>query len=235
MHEDLERLDRIDRLDRGRAKRQAEVVKAQDNWERARAELAQKETARAACATAVEDNRAAQKALQRKIGEFVKRRTSAERLLASGQGDPEAAERQVDRCTALIDDVETEMLELLEAQDALQAALDAAEAEREGAAQHLAGLDDTVPEQVRTLEAEAARLATEQDALMAELPSDLASRYQAWRARKKWAVARVVRNACDACRMEVQPQHRSDLRRGRIAPCRGCHRWLIPEPVANPA
>lgn len=229
MHEDLERLDRLDRLDRDHFRQDLKTRTLRSEHEALRATLAEQAATLGTRRGAVDDNSTAQKGLQRKLNDYRNNRASAVRLLETGQGDAEAAQRQIDRCEALIDDAETEVLELLEQADTLEAQVVEASAAVEGSTERLAQLDVSVPEEIAQLQASMADLTEQRQALLAELPREIGSRYEHWRARNKWAVARIVGKTCDACRMEVQPQHRADLRKGRIAPCRGCHRYLIPE------
>ena len=228
MHEDLERLDRIDRWDRERAR--LARTKAGRETELADAKTAVDETA-AALATAegvLAENREAQLTLQRSLAEHQRNRDSATRLLETGQGNPEAAERQVARCEALIDEVETDILELLEAQDGLADTRAAADAAAQAAVATRDRLATEVPEATAALDAQMRSVSAERDALFSELPGHTQRRYSDFRARGKWAVSRMSGHACDACQMELPAQQRGDLRRGLIEPCRRCHRWVIP-------
>ncbi len=229
MHEDLERLDRLDRLDRDRFRQDLKIKELRSEHEALRATLGEQEAVLGARQGAVDENATGQRGLQRKLSDYRNSRASAVRLLETGQGDAEAAQRQIDRCEALIDETETELLELLEQADALEALVSEASAAVAASRERLAQLDGSVPEEIAKLQASMASLTEQRRALIDTLPRELVSRYEHWRARGKWAVSRIVGKTCDACRMEVQPQHRSDLRRGRIAPCRGCHRYLIPD------
>ncbi len=228
MHEDLQHLDRLDTLDREHWKRESRIHQLRSELAETGATLAARQAALAQAEAALEANRVDEKAVQRKLTEYRGNRASATRLLETGMGDPEAAQRQVDRCDELIDDAETSVLELLQSRDGLTSTRDAAAAEVAETRDRVETLKRDVPAEVATLEGEMAGLVADRSTVFEALPRDIKSRYDGWRARRKWAVARIVRGACDACRMEVQSQHLSDLKRGLIVPCRGCHRWLIP-------
>ena len=86
-----------------------------------------------------------------------------------GQGNAEAAQRQVDKCDALIDDEETAQLELLEAQDELEAARDGVEETRSRARRELDGLEVSVPAEVQEIRT---RLAAIQQARVLRRPLD---------------------------------------------------------------
>ncbi|MEO0603374.1 MAG: hypothetical protein AAF211_18185 [Myxococcota bacterium] len=231
MHEDLARLEQLDTLDRDIAAHHTAIAKLAERLKDARAGAVTAKETHEGATTAVDDNDKAQKANTRRTREYEQRRDSAVRILEMGTGDPDAAERQRTSCLALIDDAETEMLELMEQADAHADALEAATTALAEAEAALTLAEREVPEQTTTLQAEIEDLTGRRTPLLDELPADIRSRYQAWRDRGKWAVARIERNACKACRMEIRPQHLTDLRKGRMEPCRGCHRWLIPDTV----
>ncbi|MEN0062970.1 MAG: hypothetical protein AAGA48_12525 [Myxococcota bacterium] len=229
MHEDLARLERLDTLDRGVASRKTEIEKLAVRLTEARNAAKHAAAALEEAETKVSDNDAAQKANVRKTREFQQRMASAIKIMEMGAGDPDAAERQRTKCAALIDEAETEMLELMEAADEAEASRVAAQTAQAEAEATRVTAESEVPDHTQRLEAEIQDLLAKRPGLLAELPSDHRGRYEAFRARNKWAVARIERNACTACRMEVRPQHLTDLRKGRMEPCRGCHRWLIPD------
>ncbi len=229
MHEDLARLERLDTLDRDIASRKTEIAKLAQHLADAEAGATAAASAHEAAAAAVTENDKAQKANNRRTREYEQRRDSAIRILEMGSGDPDAAQRQQESCEALIDDAETEMLELMEQADLMKAALSAAETAKRDAEATLEAAREEVPVKTAALEAEIADLEAKRPPVLAELPADIRSRYEAWRARNKWAVARIERNACKACRIEIRSQHLTDLRKGRMEPCRGCHRWLVPD------
>lgn len=229
MHEDLVRLDRLDGIDRAIASRKTEIEALATRLRDAHAAAEAASNDQDAKTADVEANTTAQRENTKKTREFQQRRASGVRILEMGSGDPDAAERQIAKCDELIDDAETEMLELLEQADDAQAALTAAQAAKGDADAALATAQTDVPQRTKVLEAEIEDLVAQRAPVLGELPHDIASRYEHFRSRNKWAVSRIERNACKACRIEVRPQHLSDLRKGRLEPCRGCHRWLVPD------
>lgn len=229
MHPDLERLSRIDAIDRERRRLSArveaettahrEATEAVERAERALRDLQQQRQA------GVDEERE----LSRKLHRYRDRRTSALRVLESGQGDPDAAQRQLDQCDAIIDETETAVLELLERQDALSGSLEAAEAALSATRDHLEALANALPATLEGLRAELAEREDERQRELAALDASTADRYERLVARRGTAVARVEGGACSACRRVIQAQHLADLRRGLIQPCHSCNRWLIPE------
>lgn len=228
MHADLERLERLDHLDRELTKHQRAIDAGQTSLEEARGAVTERQKTREAAEAALAENRKQQLALQRDIQGHETNRDRAVKALEMGHGDAAAAERQIERTTALIDEVETRQLELLEAQDSLEGALEAAEQELVSAQEHLTGLEASVPEARAAHESAMALLSTERAEVHDALPADLARRYGDLRSRNKWAVAHIVDGACSACRVDVPAQQQADLKRGLIVPCRRCHRWVVP-------
>ena len=117
MNDELERLTALDALDReieryraDRLRRTARVTGAHQATEATRRTHTEAE---AALAT----NRTEERALQRRLEELRNSRAAAMRVLTTGIGNPEAAERQLENCNGLIDETETRMLELFEVQD----------------------------------------------------------------------------------------------------------------------
>jgi predicted nucleic acid-binding Zn-ribbon protein len=227
MHEDLVRLDRVDTLDRERWRRESEIHKQQSALADAEALVASRRAALAEREAERDANRKEERAIHRRLEEYRQRRASGVRMLEQGRGDPEAAQRQIERCDELIDEAETEMLERLEAADGLDEAVQAAQGGVDEASEQLAALQQTVPERVTALQAEIRSIAGDREGVFASLPGDIQSRYASFRGKRKWAVARVKGDSCDACRMKVAPQIIADLRRGLVVQCRGCKRWLV--------
>lgn len=227
MEDVVERLARVDRLDRERARQETEVA-------RQRASLAEAEAAVAAAAAGVAEaqalvdaNRADERALQRRIDDLRQNRAAAIRMLETGAGDPVAAERQLENCERLIDETETSMLELLEAQDRVNGALASAQGRETLAEAVRARARSEVPPRLDELAATLAELTRELEAELEALPADIRKRYRALRGSGKWPVAHIRDGSCDGCRMSVPPQSVAEVRKGRLKECMGCRRWLV--------
>lgn len=229
MHPDLQRLARADAIDRERRR----VTRARDALQQGHVEARDAVVAAEAgledAEQALQQAREEERALNRKLHQYRQRRDSAVRILESGAGDPDSAQRQLDQCDQILDQTETELLELMERQDTLQAARDRAVGTLDAAKQALARLDAETPPRVAELQADLERMASERDAELAALDALTRDRYLELLRRKGNAVAPIDGGACQSCRMVVQAQHLADIKRGLIVPCRGCHRWLVPE------
>ncbi|MEZ4238893.1 MAG: hypothetical protein R3F59_22625 [Myxococcota bacterium] len=225
----LGQLQQLHEIDREIAGHQAAIDKANRKLADAEQAVAAAGTARDEAAAALEANRAEERAGLRRLEDLRRSRASALRILESGAGSAEAAERQLENCDALIDEGETAQLELLEAQDGLVAALKKAESALSASQADLRLRAGEAPEVVAEHAAAKAAREAARGPVADALPRDVKERYQSFRQRGRWAVARVKADkTCEACAMVVQPQMVADLARGRVVACHGCHRWLLP-------
>ena len=226
MNDELQRLVALDTIDRAIEKHRADRAQREAQVSGARKATEEAQAATVAARAALDANRTEERAEQRHLDELRGSRAAAMKVLTTGIGNPEAAQRQLDRCDGLIDLAETRMLEILERQDAFVANLAKATAALDRAQGAQAEISDAAPRAIAELDAAIAALEAKRPALLDGLPRELRSRYDSFRVRGRHAVAHVRGNACEECSMEVQPQHLADLKRGRLEPCRGCHRWL---------
>lgn len=227
MNDDLVRLGQLDDIDREVARIDTAIETARQRLESARVLSERREAERSEAAAALDANRHEERSGQRRLEELRQSREAALRVLQSGAGSPEAAERQFARCEGLIDEGETAQLEILEKQDELVAALALADRTLGEAQAELKRLEREVPAEIAGHEAARKERIAARGPVFAALPAELSGRYESFRARGRWAVARIHDTTCDACAMTVQPQMIVDLRKGRLVACHGCHRWLI--------
>jgi uncharacterized protein len=168
-----------------------------------------------------------ERTLARDIAQYTRSRKSALNVLEGGGGDPEAAQRQLSRCDGMIDEAETETLELMEQRDGL-------EVDRDAALTILAARTrDREAEQARgearcvELDVEESRLSERRTTAILGLDKDAHRRYHDLMRRKGTAVAKIEKETCTACNTKMPGQQIADIRRGLIAPCRQCARWLV--------
>lgn len=228
MNEDVAQLDLTDRLDRELARIESDLNKLGARRTDGEAAVVRLTAERDAAKAALEANKTEERAAQRRVDEAQNNRKSALRILETGAGSADAAQRQLERCDALIDEGETTVLSLLEAQDKLVAALASATRLRDDAKQKAAFDATDIPPKIVQLEGDREVTRHQREQAFAGLLPDLRSRYEAFRGRGRYAVARVIGGSCDACSMQVQPQMLADLWKGKVVACHGCHRWLIP-------
>ena len=180
----------------------------------------------------VSTTRKAQHDIQRKAKRYRDRLASAQSVLQTGTGDYDAATRQVTECTRILDEFETDELVQMETLDSLSDQIAEARERENAQRDQLGQLQTDVPAQIRDLNTQVQQNRGEREAVFSTLDAEAQGRYTLLIKRKGTAVSILgsKSNACSSCQRVASAQTRSDLLRGLIVPCRGCHRWLCPQP-----
>ncbi len=227
MHPDLLRLAELTDVDTGLDRVAKELTAARGAIAQALGVEEGAEKARAAIGSEIEALKTTERTLQRKLDEYKTRRQGAIRILETGAGSSDSAEKQLAQCEAILDETETEMLVLFEGMDALKSRLKAAEAVVAQAAASRGEVEKAAPGRIAGLEANQRALQTRRGELHGAIAADLRGRYDLLRASKKrTAVARVVDSTCATCHVVVHQQQIADIKRGQFVACPGCQRWL---------
>lgn len=165
--------------------------------------------------------------LQQEIETYERRRATAHRVLETGNGNPEAAERQIEQCSDIISNLESQLINNLDTHEAT-------EQERDQHKKVLSALKTSTAQEIQELmdfvvqcEQSISEKKTTRTHISTQLDPFLIKRYEQLRRSKGTAVARVVDNCCRSCRLALPMQDQSDLRRGREVACRKCGRWLF--------
>lgn len=227
---DTEALDTLDRVDRERARFRLDAERLESELRDTATALAARRAEEDAARAGFEALRTEERATERRIDELRDKKRSATRILETGAGDPAAAQRQIDRCDALVDEVETELLGLLDRLDAAKRSFDEATARRVRAEQVAGTVGVEMPPRIQDLRARETAAQADVDARLSGLATELRNRYLGLREKGRWPVARVKDGKCDACSMTTPPQTVVDLKRGRLLECHGCRRWLLLPP-----
>jgi predicted nucleic acid-binding Zn-ribbon protein len=176
--------------------------------------------------------------LDRELAEQRLRMEKAERDLMSSTNAKvyEAALRERDAAKKHISELETKVLEQMEAAETAEKTL--AEREPEFArmrAEHEERLR-AFEEQTRAWSEELEARRRERERMFASLPAGVKSTYQriVSRIRDGVAVAEARNGSCSACFMALRPQVMSEIRRGdEIIICDNCNRILYYQPAAH--
>ncbi len=228
MHPDLELIIRVYEADE-------KLFVAQEGLDAARALVGDAEAALAAAQSklqaaqaAVDAGKAEERRLKREVESYEQRRSGAVRALEMGQGDPDAAERQITQCTSILDDLETQQLENFEAQEDLADTLSAAQQDVADAEETLAEARKAAPPEIDRLESAVAAAAGALDVVESETRRDVLAQYKAVRHRKRRVITELDgHNACVVCHQIPPLGQLSDARRGvELLICRGCRRWI---------
>lgn len=228
MNPELERLSRLADLDDAITARERELEAARAAAPEARARAAQAEVARAAIAAELAAHAAKERAGEREIELYRTRLARAVQALETGAGDAAAAERQRVQCVEILDRLETELLELLEARDGIAGRLAAADEALAARRAEISAAEVATAPAVDAATAALVELRAERDALRPAIEAHELARYDQLRGRGRRPVSAIVDKACKACRRGLIPHQLHELARGRLERCGGCGRWLLP-------
>ena len=176
--------------------------------------------------------------LETEIAETRTKATHADRALMSSTNEKEyaAAIREADAARKHISELETKVLEQMEA-------FESAEKEIGEHDPQIAGMRAEIDEKIKDFEAQTRMQAEQLDALRAEreklaaeLPKPMAAMYNriSTRIRGGVAVAEARNNSCSACFMSLRPHVMSQVRLGEeIITCDNCSRILYYVPAGE--
>ena len=239
MKAELEQLIALQNVDTGIRRLQSEL----ESIPRRRAEIESEFDQRAfefkALQQAGETARETRAQLDRELAEQRTRMEKAERDLMSSTNAKvyEAAIRERDAARKHISELETKVLEQMEAAETAEKTL--AEREPEFArlrAEHEERLR-AFEEQTRSWTEELAERRRERERMFSALPPGVKGTYQriVARIRDGVAMAEARGGACSACRMAIRPQVMAEIRRGEeIILCDNCNRILYYQHAARP-
>jgi len=227
MHDDLVRLRQMDTHDRNAARASKAARALRDDRRGREKALADAEAHLAQVEEDAQSLRKTELTAHRDLERARTYQTRARRALEEGLGDAEAAQRQLEQTTVQIDDLETQLLEHMESGDAMTEKRASAATAIDSAKAHLAELLERFDGELAAHLAEEAQQAAEVRSIAPLLPPELKGRYEDLRAKRQWAVAIVREGACNACNKVITQQHISDIRRGLLKACMGCHRFLV--------
>lgn len=213
----------LDALDKEIAALQARIPAARGERDAAEGAVVQAKTH-------LEALRETERATAREVERYTRRRATAVRALETGMGNADAAQKQVEQCDAIIDDLETRQLEEMEGIEGARDALASTEATLAEAERHLTAEETTVPPILATRQNTRAGKQAARDAIWSEVPKDLQSRYTLVRKKKKTAVTFLVDGYCKSCRMKPPLETTSEIGRGFLKTCPGCGRYLVAPP-----
>jgi len=171
-------------------------------------------------------------ALERRLKAYLGRRDTTQRLMDQGLAvDFTAASRQLEQCSAIVDELETELLELMEQKDDAERMLgegqDRANDAKVAAEKH-AQMRRTKDVE---LESRAQTLSGERQERWKEINPTFHNAYKVLRQRQRTALSVILDGNCSECHISVAPQMALEVLTSRkVHLCRSCHRFLIPPP-----
>lgn len=228
MHEDALKLYALWRLD---VARDALLQESRDLKGRIAAEeqaLADAEATLDAAAQALTAAKELERELNRKVDSYTKRRDRAQKSIDTGVAtDFHAAQRQVEQCSELLDDLETDLLEAMDGKESAETTLERATSVRGLVASRLATAQKAYTDRRPALKVAFDAVTVERDAARTEVWRDQLSRYDGLR-RKGWsAFARVRDGNCGGCNVRLNGVDLSSYRRAiEFVWCPSCGRAL---------
>jgi predicted nucleic acid-binding Zn-ribbon protein len=178
-----------------------------------------------------DDARAKRAQLEKEIAETRAKSEKAERDLMSSTDKKsyEAAIREVDSARKHISELETKVLEQMEAAEAAEKSVSEHDPEVERLRAERDEKLKAFEEQTRAQGEELEASRVERERLLAELPNQMNALYKriSTRIRDGVAVAEARKNSCSACFMSLRPEVMTKIRRGEeIIICDNCNRIL---------
>jgi len=184
---------------------------------------------------ALDEVRTEERRVMRKLDSYRKRVKTTRTMIEAGKApDYRLAEQQLRSCIQIVDDLETEALELMEQRDDAEALFDkatqASEAAEQAAVRAITRERDRIPAIDRQLE----ELDLQRPPLEKALTLEHKGPFRTQRARKRGAVARFVDGACKFCNFATPSQVANEINGNlRVHRCSNCGRFLVPEPSTD--
>lgn len=166
----------------------------------------------------------------RELEQYQEQRDRTRRMIETGATPNYAAsEKQLQQTGAIIDRLETEILDLMDRREAAERALRILERDQAAAQQARAAAQQARAEREPGLRAGIADLLPKREAAWREVPGDWRSPYEELRRKRRPALVNIEEGVCQSCQMRITPQWAIDVRMGRaVHQCPGCRGFLLP-------
>ena len=166
----------------------------------------------------------------RTLERYIERRNRAAELLKGGQAlDYTAVQKQLDQCTARVDELESQVLDLMEQRESLVERGSSLEEQQERAKDAKGRAHQRWVVEGREIRSEIDAVWPQRQAAQGELNRELATKYDGFRSRGMVPLAVMGDEACTQCHVVIHGQIRIEVNSGRrLHQCRGCGRWLVP-------
>lgn len=171
-----------------------------------------------------------ERSIQRRLHTYHKRVKTTRELIESGHAvDYQVARQQLDSCLEIVDALETEALETMEAIDAAESRIATAEERLTEATGTVEDVHRARETGLPRIDQELQRLKEERTRLREDIPAAHLERFDRLVARGRSAVATLQGTTCSACNFNSPPQVVIEINRGsRVHACRNCGRFLVP-------
>ena len=166
----------------------------------------------------------------RELEQYQEQRDRTRRLIDTGATPNYAAsEKQLQQTNAIIDRLETELLDLMDQREGAERALRLLERDHAAATQAKTAAAEAKAAREPELRAGIAALLPKREAAWREVPTDFRSPYEELRRKRRPALVNIEEGVCQGCQMRITPQWSIDVRMGRaVHQCPGCQGFLLP-------
>jgi len=166
----------------------------------------------------------------RELEENQQRRQTTQRMIDTGSTPNYAAsERQLAQTAAIIDRLETQLLELMDEKESAEKERKALEKERQQAQINREKAVKAKAEREPKLRAEMTEVIAKKEVASQEMPFTYRGHYQELRRKKRAALVNVEGEICQSCHMIVPAQRVVETRMARaVHTCPGCLGYLLP-------
>ena len=175
--------------------------------------------------------RTEERRVMRKLDAYRKRVTTTRTMIDAGKApDYRLAEQQLRACLQIVDELETEALELMERRDDAEQVFEQAQSryDRALAAAKLAMVRER--DRIPAIDRELEDLDLARPALREGLAREHRAPFKTLLARKRSAIATLKSGACSLCNYGAPSQVVNEIEgHSRVHTCRNCGRFLLPE------
>jgi predicted nucleic acid-binding Zn-ribbon protein len=228
MHDDAEKIWKLWGAEQARDKLLAEWRGLHADVDRLAKEHADS-VERAVQAQAASDAlRDEERSLNRRLETYQKRRDKAQKMIDEGTApDFRAAQAQAEQCGSIVDDLETELLELMERMDQAATALKGAIDGRDHLAHRCEAARTRYQERLKVLKPEFEAATGARDLRRERVYKEHLGLYDRLRDKKMSVFGLVDSETCTACHVKLNGTLVSDLKRGaEVLTCPSCGRYL---------
>lgn len=142
--------------------------------------------------------------------------------------------REMEEAKEAISVAETQILEEMETIESAKSVLAGVENEVTTLIEHVGSEEEGIDAREKELGAECERLRAQRESVQGQVPPELALQYERIAKRCSPAVAHVIKEICQGCRMNIPPQLHIELMNATtVHLCPNCRRILIPEGQGN--
>jgi predicted nucleic acid-binding Zn-ribbon protein len=231
MHQDLVSIIELWRNLHQAEKLQAERVACVEARIKGLEVQAEAKTQAEAARVALDEVRTEERRVMRKLDAYRKRVRTTRTMIDEGKApDYRLAEQQLRSCVQIVDELETEALELMESRDEAEQRHEEAQKAYEDAQRSVDTAQSHERERLPAIDAELESLDLARPPLEAALATEHRSPFRTLRARKRSAIAQLKDGACATCRYGAPSQVVNEINGHiRVHQCRNCGRFLLPE------